>query len=181
MEIPQIFPPPSAVGILAPCLFPIRCTARCLPIPVHGLDLPPLLPRFAAKSHLFAAKYVSIWRQIAPVHTRRLRRSRTTSPQFTHCTSAVPARRFRRPCGRIFTCGEMEIATSPFIYRCVTISLPEKPGNLQVVFSLALLTSAHTRRRGTDPSCHLVPPHMLEVRSKGPVPSCSFPLCSFFS
>ena len=98
LEIPQIFPPPSAVGILAPCLFPIRCTARCLPIPVHGLDLPPLLPRFAAKSHLFAAKYVLIWRQIAPVHTRRLRRSRATSPPFTHDVSTVHALYLRRSC-----------------------------------------------------------------------------------
>ena len=70
--------------------FPIPCTALCLPIPVHGLDLPPLLPRFAAQSQLFAAKSVSIWRQIAPVHTRRLRRSRTTSPPFTHDSYAVP-------------------------------------------------------------------------------------------
>ena len=117
------------------------------PDPLHG-TLPPdtrARSRFAAITASICRQITSICRQIcvdlaancprshgaSAVHARRLRCSRTTSPQFTHCTSAVPARRFRRPCGRIFTCGEMEIATSPFIYRCVTISLPEKPGNLQ--------------------------------------------------
>ena len=36
-----------------------------------------------------------------------------------------------RSCGRIFTCGEAQIATSPFIYRGVGIFMPEKVGNLQ--------------------------------------------------
>ncbi len=36
-----------------------------------------------------------------------------------------------RSCGQIFTCGEAQIATSPFIYRGVGIFMPEKVGNLQ--------------------------------------------------
>ena len=36
-----------------------------------------------------------------------------------------------RSCGRIFTSGEAEIATSPFVYRGVGILMPEKVGNLQ--------------------------------------------------
>ena len=34
-------------------------------------------------------------------------------------------------CDRIFTCGEAQIATSPFVYRGVGIFMPEKVGNLQ--------------------------------------------------
>jgi len=36
-----------------------------------------------------------------------------------------------RSCDRIFTCGEAQIATSPFVYRGVGIFMPEKVGNLQ--------------------------------------------------
>lgn len=36
-----------------------------------------------------------------------------------------------RSCGRIFTCGEAQIATSPFVYRCMGNFMPEKLGNLQ--------------------------------------------------
>lgn len=36
-----------------------------------------------------------------------------------------------RSCGRIFTCGEAQIATSPFVYRSMGILMPEKLGNLQ--------------------------------------------------
>ena len=32
---------------------------------------------------------------------------------------------------RIFTCGNTQIATSPFVYRSVGIFMPEKVGNLQ--------------------------------------------------
>ena len=95
-------PPPDAcdphlraVGILASCLFPIPCTTLFLPLPVHGPDLPPLLHRFAAKLQTFAAISMSIWRQIAPVPARRLRRSRTVPTPFPHDIFAVPA---RRPC-----------------------------------------------------------------------------------
>ena len=37
-----------------------------------------------------------------------------------------------RSCDRIFTCGEAQIATSPFVYRGVGIFMPEKVGNLQL-------------------------------------------------
>ena len=33
---------------------------------------------------------------------------------------------------RIFTCGNTQIATSPFVYRGVGIFMPEKVGNLQM-------------------------------------------------
>ena len=36
-----------------------------------------------------------------------------------------------RSCGRVFTCGEAQIVTSPFVYRCMGIFMPEKLGNLQ--------------------------------------------------
>lgn len=36
-----------------------------------------------------------------------------------------------RSCGRIFTCGEAQIATLPFVYRSMGIFMPEKLGNLQ--------------------------------------------------
>ena len=86
-----------AVGILAPCLFPIPCTTLFLSLPVHGLDLPPLLHRFAAKLQTFAAISMSIWRQIAPVPARRLRRSRTAPTPSPHGVSAVHARHPHRP------------------------------------------------------------------------------------
>ncbi len=81
-----------AVGILTPCLFPIPCTTLSLPLPVHGLDLPPLLHRFAAKSHTFAATSISIWRQIAPVSARHLRRVHTAPTPCPHGTHTVSAR-----------------------------------------------------------------------------------------
>ena len=40
-----------------------------------------------------------------------------------------------RSCGRVFTCGEAQIVTSPFVYRCMGIFMPEKLGNLQVNFA----------------------------------------------
>ena len=40
-------------------------------------------------------------------------------------------------CDRIFTCGEAQIATSPFVYRGVGIFMPEKVGNLQAKSSMS--------------------------------------------
>ena len=45
-----------------------------------------------------------------------------------------------RSCGRIFTCGEAQIATSPFVYRGVGIFMPEKVGNLQLSWRQSSLT-----------------------------------------
>ena len=156
-------PPPDAcdprlraVGILAPCLFPIPCTTLFLPLPVHGPDLPPLLHIFAAKLQTFAAISMSFGGKLPPfphdvsaVPARHPRRSRTASSPYPHDAPALipqteqpflPCRRqattrVSRPCSRIFTCGEMEIATSPFICRGVTISMPEELVNLQALAS----------------------------------------------
>ena len=65
-----------AAGILAPCCSPIPCAALCRPIPVYGLDLPPLL-------HQFAAKSISICRQIHVELAANCPLSRTVPLPFT--------------------------------------------------------------------------------------------------
>ena len=60
----------------------------------------------------------------------------------TNARTAFPAPATGTPprsCGRIFTCGEAQIATSPFIYRGVGIFMPEKVGNLQLVIHAVVL------------------------------------------
>ena len=118
------------------------------PDPLHD-TFPPATctrSRFAAITTSICRQVIYIFRQTYDNLAANCPRSRTMSPPFPHGTHTVPTRRLcaypadrtifpcrgkattrvSRPCSWIFTCGEMEIAASPFICRSVTISMPEK-------------------------------------------------------
>ena len=52
-----------------------------------------------------------------------------THPLDIFCSRTETPPRSR---SRIFTCGNAQIATSPFVYRGTAVFMPEKLGNLQV-------------------------------------------------
>ena len=119
------------------CTVPI-CRHYYIDLPPNYRHLPPYLCQFGGKLPPFP-------HDVSVVPVRHSHRVRTASSPYPHDAPALipqteqpflPCRRqattrVSRPCSRIFTCGEIEIATSPFICRGVTISMPEELGNLQ--------------------------------------------------
>lgn len=57
-----------------------------------------------------------------------------------------------RSCGRIFTCGEAQIATLPFVYRCMGIFMPEKLGNLQCLNHPLPLRASQSASQTSQPA-----------------------------
>ena len=114
------------------CTVPI-CRHYYIDLPPNYRHLPPNLCQFGGKLPPFP-------HGTHTVPARCLRRTRTTSSPYPHDAPALipqteqpflPCRRqattrVSRPCSRIFTCGEMGIATSHIICRGMTISMPEE-------------------------------------------------------
>ena len=61
-----------------------------------------------------------------------------------------------RSCDRIFTCGDTQIVTSPFVDRGAAVFMPEKLGNLQGFWEVEVLG------RGLRCECAVVPKRRLE-------------------
>ena len=115
----------------------------------YYIVLPPNYRHFPPNPCQFAAQLPPFPHDVSTVPARHPRRSRTASSPYPHDAPALipqteqpflpcrrqAATRVSRPCSRIFTCGEMEIATSHIICRGVTISMPEELGNLQALAS----------------------------------------------